>query len=179
MSDPVSFLSTLLGLVPNGLLITIVASALVTIIYVLRFALPTRMMESLVTSLHDIERIYYYSHVSCLESKADTDLTTRLIMLQDAAAKLRIQTLFHGTFFVQFGGELWGLCMGHSFAIWCCTRKIQCLSNELQLRQQEKFREFTRELPADSSPAFQLTMRHRYYSCSTDYEGRPYAGMSS
>ncbi|KAJ7800208.1 hypothetical protein B0H13DRAFT_1932722 [Mycena leptocephala] len=137
MSDPVSFLSTLAPFNSDGLLVTIVVSGLIAFVFIVRFVFPSRMIRSLDTALDDVERLYFDSFEKhrfnrpSLESKADVDLATRLINLEERADQLRIQTLFHGTFFVQWG-ELWGVCSGHSFAIWRCTRQVQCLGNEMQ-----------------------------------------------
>ncbi|KAJ7665795.1 hypothetical protein B0H17DRAFT_1090236 [Mycena rosella] len=150
-------------------------SGLFTALLVVRLAFPTRMIKSLDASLHDVERLYFNTfetHLAnhlTLESYTDVDLTARLRILQNTAAILRVQALSNGTFFMQWAGEFWGLCKGHSFAIWRCRRHIQCLGNEIQLRQEAKFHEFKREIPSGSSPAWQLTMRRMYHCRDVPY----------
>ncbi|KAJ6598208.1 hypothetical protein DFH09DRAFT_1356537 [Mycena vulgaris] len=184
MSDnTASILLNWATLIPNGLLITVTVSGLITTILVVRFALPARMIKSLDASLHNVERMYFETFGidpvtrPTRKSKFDMDFASRLIVLQDNAARLRMQTLFHGTFFVQWG-ELWGLCTGHSFAIWRCTRKIECLNNEMQMRWQERLRELNRELTVGTSPTWQLTMRQRHDCRSFSYDVAACAGCS-
>ncbi|KAJ7489153.1 hypothetical protein FB451DRAFT_1223890 [Mycena latifolia] len=167
---------------PNGFLITIIVSGLAMTIYVLRLALPSRMIRSLEKSLYDVERFFYYTFETpgfnrgISGPKTDIDLAERLVVLQNKADQLRMQTLFHGTFLVQWG-DLWGLFMGHSFAIWRCNRKVQCLGNEMQMRQQKRLLEINTELAIGTSPALQLTMRQR---CGTlNYIGGPCVGPRS
>ncbi|KAJ7182864.1 hypothetical protein C8R43DRAFT_940953 [Mycena crocata] len=133
----VSILSAWATLIPNSMLITAVASALVTVAFVVRALSPKRMMKALDASLHDVERIYFETfethrfHQLTAEPVTSVNHGTRLIVLEDNAARLRMETLFHGSFFVHWG-ELWGMFTGQSFAIWRCTRKIQCLGSEMQ-----------------------------------------------
>jgi hypothetical protein len=57
--------------------------------------------------------------------------TDQLRSMHNKADELRVHALFSGTFFLQWAGEFWGICKGHSFAIWRCTRTVQCLGNEI------------------------------------------------
>ncbi|KAJ7767984.1 hypothetical protein DFH07DRAFT_769494 [Mycena maculata] len=150
MSD--SMVLNLVALIPNGLL-TVITLGLATTLYLLRFAFPTRMMKFLDKSLYDAEKYYYYAYenayfdypVPTSDSKTELELAERLVVLQHRADELRMKTLVHGTFLVQWG-ELWGLFMGQSFSIWRCNRK--------------KIHQINRELGVGPSPALQLTMRH-------------------
>ncbi|KAJ7677925.1 hypothetical protein DFH06DRAFT_1422249 [Mycena polygramma] len=165
LDDTVSLLSNLASGIPHGLLVAVTVFSIAASGFLLRAAFPTQLMKSLNASLLATEQLYFdtfETHLFNESSKADMDLAARLLVLEDNAAKLRLQTLFHGTFFVQWG-ELWGICTGQSFAIWRCTRKIQCLGSEMQMRHQEKLHELHKVLTAGASPTWKLTMRQRYH----------------
>ncbi|KAJ6551169.1 hypothetical protein B0H19DRAFT_1263858 [Mycena capillaripes] len=185
--DTVSLLSIFTSFVPEGFWIVFVVPGLAATVYILQLALPTRMMRSLEKSLYDVGTFYNNTFEiprfsrAVEDSKEDMMLAQRLVALEDKADQLRIQTLFHGTFFVQWG-ELWGLFTGHSFAIWRCTRKVQCLGNEMKImsmKQQEKLHDINTELAVELSPAWQLAIRHRYYGRSPNYPAGPFKGYTS
>ncbi|KAJ7176817.1 hypothetical protein C8R46DRAFT_1346764 [Mycena filopes] len=166
-----SYLSNSAAAIPNGLLFAFAASGIALGGFVLRAVLPTPLIKSLDASLSEADRLCQvqsdtfetrlFSHLGG-ESDVDVKLAHRLIVLQDHAARLRMQTLFHGTFFVRWG-ELWGLCTGLSFSIWYCTRKIQCLSSEMQMRQQEKLDALYKQLTIGTPAVWQLKMRQMHY----------------
>ncbi|KAJ7489143.1 hypothetical protein FB451DRAFT_1223858 [Mycena latifolia] len=164
------------ALVRNGIIISVFA--VTTLVF--GYARPTRMAESVDKSLRDTEDLFYetcdihnFNPPSLIT--VDNDVAARLIVLQDRAAKLRMQTLLHGTSAIWFWNELVAFCKGHSFAIWRCARYIGVLQNDLKVIKLERLRELDAELAlcasSGSFPAWQLSMRHSHHRGTGNYPG--------
>ncbi|KAJ7699239.1 hypothetical protein B0H17DRAFT_1177084 [Mycena rosella] len=168
-----SLLSVGAILVPNGLVRNgIIASVFIVTVFLLRYARPTLMAESVDKSLRDTENLFYetcdiHNFNAPSLTPVDNDVAARLIVLQDKAAKLRVQTLRHGTSLIWLWNELLALCNGRSFAIWRCARHIGALQNDIKVIKLERLRELNIDLAlcasSGASPLLQLSMRHRHH----------------
>ncbi|KAJ7267219.1 hypothetical protein C8J57DRAFT_1469507, partial [Mycena rebaudengoi] len=140
----------------------------VVLFFLARCAMPTSMVPRLEQSLREADRLYYDTfdiHGFGLHglSTTDTHLAVNLVMLQDEAAKLQIESLRARTSLAWWWRELCAVFNGHSFALWRCTWRIRALRNNIHLRKQKKLFQLNTELAVGKSAVLQLSMRRRNF----------------
>ncbi|KAJ7260723.1 hypothetical protein C8J57DRAFT_1337881 [Mycena rebaudengoi] len=154
---------------PLGQIIFISGALLLTCMLLVKYALPTCMLNHLEKSLTNVEKIYYRTF-DTLPLKADDDLAARLLSLQDAVTKLHLHTQrsTRASVLGWWGTELCGLFNGHSLEIWRCGWDIQVFQNDMRMCKQEKLKELSDKLASVKSPGWQLAMRQRFFSPQED-----------
>lgn len=84
--DTISLLSNLASLFPEGFLIVVTATGIAVTVYVLRLALPSRMMRSLDKTLYDVLTFYKDAFEVPLWNRAITDSKEDIMLAQRLVA---------------------------------------------------------------------------------------------
>ncbi|KAJ7097592.1 hypothetical protein C8R44DRAFT_748324 [Mycena epipterygia] len=115
----------------------LIASLLLPVFFLVRFALSSRTIGFMKKELEDTTSLYYKAvdhHILDLEVESHCTITKQFLDLDSQATKLRIKTLNLQTpLILWWWNEFVAFFNGHCFAILKCTWQIKILKKEIEL----------------------------------------------